>query len=285
MSKFILGTVQFGLNYGINNHQGQPARSTVNEIFNLAYHLGLNTLDTADAYGTAHEIIGNYHRDNKVDFKINTKFRSVKKEVFIDQVKKACELLEVESLNVCFYHSYTEYFTRKLQPYFEKLINLQLINQVGVSIYTNEEFEVVISDPLVNVIQLPFNVFDNFNQRGNLILKAKEKGKIIQIRSVFLQGLFFLEPKLLKGNLVELTEVIISLNNIANDYNISMADLCLLYVLHFKEIDQIVIGVNTPEQLISNSRIFQSNITSEIIDRVNSINVKNKSLLYPYNWK
>ena len=285
MNKFILGTAQFGLKYGINNQHGKPDKPTVYEILNLAYQLGINTLDTADAYGTSHEIIGNFHRDYNFNFKINSKFTSAGNEAFIDKIKNACDILKVEKLNACFYHSYKDYFNGNLKSYFSKLMELHLINEVGVSIYTNEELEVVINDPLINIIQLPFNLFDNFNQRGDLILKAKEKGKIIQVRSVFLQGLFFLDPKLLKGNLVELFTELNLLNKIVLDFDISMSDLCLQYVLNFKEIDQIIIGVDSTEQLISNSSTFKDKINSEIIDRVNSIYIKNKSLLYPYNWK
>lgn len=285
MNKFILGTAQFGQNYGINNRHGKPDKSTVYEILNLAYQLGINTLDTADAYGTSHEIIGSFHRDYNFYFKINTKFTSVENEVFIDKIKNSCDILKVEKLNACFYHSYRDYCNGNLKSYFSKLVELQLIKQVGVSVYTNEELEVVINDPLINLIQLPFNLFDNFNQRGFLLLKAKEKGKIIQVRSVFLQGLFFLDPKLLKGNLVELADELNFLNKIVSDFDISMSDLCLQYVLNFKEIDQIIIGVDSTEQLISNSNTFLGKINSEIFDRVNSINIKNNSLLYPYNWK
>ena len=162
---------------------------------------------------------------------------------------------------------------------------LRIIPQEKPKQYTNEELEVVINDPLINIIQLPFNLFDNFNQRGELILKAKDKGKIIQVRSVFLQGLFFLDPKLLKGNLVELVNDLNFLNEIVSDFDISMSDLCLQYVLNFKEIDQIIIGVDSIEQLISNINAFKGKINSEIFDRVNSIYIRNNSLLYPYNWK
>ena len=64
-----------------------------------------------------------------------------------------------------------------------------------------------------------------------------------------------------------------------------MSDLCLQYVLNFKEIDQIIIGVDSIEQLISNINAFKGKINSEIFDRVNSIYIRNNSLLYPYNWK
>jgi aryl-alcohol dehydrogenase-like predicted oxidoreductase len=285
MNKFILGTAQFGLNYGINNQNGKPNKSTVDQILNLAYQLGINTLDTADAYGTSHAIIGNYHRDYKFNFKINTKFTSAKNKEFVDKVKNACEILQVEKLNTCFYHNYLDYFNGTLNPYLNELMELRLINEVGVSIYTNEEFEVVINDPLINTIQLPFNLFDNFNQRGDLILKAKKNGKTIQVRSVYLQGLFFLNPKSLNGNLAELANDLDILNNIVSDFNISMSDLCLQYVLFYKEIDHIIIGVDSSEQLISNLNAFKKIINTEIIDRVNSICIKNQSLLYPYNWK
>ena len=285
MNKFILGTAQFGLNYGINNQHGKPDKSTVYEILTLAYQLGINTLDTADSYGTSHEIIGNFHSDCNFYFEVNTKFTSSENEVFIDKIKNACDTLKVEKLNACFYHSYKDYCNGNLRPYFSKLMDLELIKQVGVSVYTNEELEVVIKDPLINIIQLPFNLFDNFNQRGDLILKAKDKGKIIQVRSVFLQGLFFLDPKLLKGNLVELVNDLNLLNEIVSDFDISMSDLCLQYVLNFKEIDQIIIGVDSIEQLISNSNAYKGKISSEIFDRVNSIYIRNNSLLYPNNWK
>ena len=87
MNKFILGTAQFGLNYGINNRHGKPDKSTVYEILNLAYQLGINTLDTAYSYGTSHEIIGNFHRDYNFYFEVNTKFTSSENEVFIDKIK------------------------------------------------------------------------------------------------------------------------------------------------------------------------------------------------------
>ena len=36
--KIILGTVQFGLNYGINNSIGKPTQEVVNNIIDLAYN-------------------------------------------------------------------------------------------------------------------------------------------------------------------------------------------------------------------------------------------------------
>lgn len=285
MSKYTLGTVQFGMNYGINNKNGQPDKSKIKDIFDLAHDSGIVSLDSAEAYGIAHTIIGDYHRSGKQLFNINSKFSSISPESLIDRVKYACELLAVEKLSICFYHSYAEYKDKCIKPYFNKLLNDNLVEQLGVSVYTNDEFEDVINDPDIKVIQIPFNPFDNFFRRGNLILKAKENGKRIQVRSIFLQGLFFISPNNLKGKLVELKEELIKLNEIAQTSNMTMSNLCLQYALHYKQIDDLIIGVDTCEQLSLNLLNSTSDLSLDVIESINNIRVKNNYLLYPYNWK
>ena len=55
MSKLVLGTVQFGCNYGINNMQGQVAQEEVNTILIQAFQNGIRTLDTSSAYGNSED--------------------------------------------------------------------------------------------------------------------------------------------------------------------------------------------------------------------------------------
>ena len=50
-NKLILGTVQFGLDYGINNKLGKPNFKQSCEILSKAFDNGITTLDTAEAYG------------------------------------------------------------------------------------------------------------------------------------------------------------------------------------------------------------------------------------------
>ena len=61
-NKLILGTVQFGLKYGINNTIGKPKKNEVLNLLKFAYNSGIRVLDTAEAYGNAHQLIGNYHK-------------------------------------------------------------------------------------------------------------------------------------------------------------------------------------------------------------------------------
>ena len=80
-NKIILGTVQFGLDYGINNKEGRPTYETIKEILDLAHTKKIIFLDTAEAYGNSHEIIGEYHANSNNKFKVTTKFSSLRKDL------------------------------------------------------------------------------------------------------------------------------------------------------------------------------------------------------------
>lgn len=69
MKKMILGTVQFGTNYGINNRLGQPSIQDVFEIFEFASRNGISCLDTAEDYGSASQLIGDFHFNHQQDNK------------------------------------------------------------------------------------------------------------------------------------------------------------------------------------------------------------------------
>jgi len=73
IEKIILGTVQLGLNYGVNNTSGLPSKSEVNSILTTAQENGISRLDTAAAYGEAELRIGEFHSQAARKFEVNTK--------------------------------------------------------------------------------------------------------------------------------------------------------------------------------------------------------------------
>ena len=128
----------------------------------------------------------------------------------------------------------------------------KVVNSIGVSIYTNYELENLINDYNLDVIQIPFNLFDNFSVRGDLIAKAKNKGISIHSRSVFLQGLFFKSINDKSQVVKNLKKYLMKINNMAIKENIQISDLALNYVMQQDLIDNILIGVDSQSQLISN---------------------------------
>ena len=108
IKKIILGTVQFGLEYGINNTLGKPKASEVYKMLEYAASNGVKTLDTADAYGNASELLGVFNKKNPGLFWINTKFKKTKESLEL-QLLKTLLLLNVNNINTYFYHSFSDF--------------------------------------------------------------------------------------------------------------------------------------------------------------------------------
>jgi aryl-alcohol dehydrogenase-like predicted oxidoreductase len=283
--KIVLGTAQFGLDYGINNSRGKPTPDVITGMFHKAYTSGIRTLDTADAYGNAQEMIGSFHQNHTIRFNVNTKFRNEPGKELRPAVARTIEQLHVGSVHTLFYHSFKDYSSYPgLRDELHKLRSEQMIGQIGVSIYTNSELETVCNDPVIDVIQLPFNLLDNINQRGRLLKKLKANKKIIQVRSLFLQGLFFKDISTLPTVLLPLKPYLEKLRNICSETGLSMEALCLQYANAQPDIDEIVIGVDNEQQLLNNIHFFHVPLDPDIQRVIDEIQVTETSLLYPFNW-
>ena len=288
-SKLILGTVQFGLKYGINNTIGKLKKDEVLSLLKVAYNSGIRVLDTAEAYGNAHQLIGNYHKkqDNfKFKFKIITKFpHDIKRNLIKSKVLDYLDLMNVNTLDVMMFHSFDSF-----QSNYNSLNTLNelksdgLINNIGVSVYTNAQLESLLNEDLITVVQLPFNLLDNFSVRGDLINKLKEKGKIIHTRSAFLQGLFFKQAN--DNNIIvrKLNNELILLHNIKSKLNCSMEELALSYCINQELVDNVIIGVDSMDQLNSNLKAITYKLPLEDQTDIDRINVKNLELLNPSLW-
>ena len=285
-NKLILGTVQMGLNYGVNNSSGQVSLKDSFKILNYAFENGITTLDSAEAYGNAHEVIGKFHQENpNRKFKIITKLpKDINKQIS-KKVDTYLIDLNIDQIEVLMFHSYESY-TNNIER-FDLLKQLKINNKIksiGVSVYTNDEIEKVLINDDVDVIQVPFNLLDNANLRESILIKAKSKGKKIHSRSALLQGLFF--KKIDNNNTVQsLKNELIKISDISKNSNIPISDLAISYCLNQKYIDKTLIGVDSLSQLKENFKSLNNKLNTEVTNEINSIKVKNYNLLNPSLWK
>ena len=290
INKLILGTVQLGLDYGINNQSGKPSLEKAFEILHCAYDEGIRILDTAEAYGNSQEVIGKFQKSipNK-KFNIITKLsphHSLKKNELYNHIKKDCDILGVENgIYGYMFHNYQS-FSKEVHFYYELLLAKQkgLVKKAGISLYTNEEIEDVLNNYFdFDFIQIPFNLLDNASKRMALMQKAKSLNIEVHTRSVFLQGLFFKEPSSLPEILKPIRPYLEIIKEIKTNNAIKTEELALKYVLDKDNIDHVLIGVENKEQLMSNIVICEEkdSIPHELID---NIQVKEENLLNPSNW-
>ncbi len=275
-----------GLDYGVNNTKGELSFETSCQILSKAFGMGINTLDTAEAYGKAHKVIGGFHKlypDST--FNIITKIPHGDVIDIRDKVNTYLDELHVSFLDVLMFHSFESYLNNKeCISILNELKKEGIINHIGVSVYTNQQIEILLSDDSITVVQMPFNLLDNASLRGEVMEALKRKGKIIHTRSAFLQGLFFKENF---DNTIaqQLSTELIAIKNLAKLENINVSSLALSYCLNNQLIDEVLIGVDSPEQLIDNLNALNYNLNQDLIDKINSIKVKDLDLLNPSLWK
>lgn len=280
--KLALGTVQFGINYGINNKLGIPSDNDISEILKYAYENGIKTLDTAISYGNSEERIG---KCSKNKFKIISKFSSIDSLAQLEsELEKSLFNLKTNKLFGFIYHNANDLINKPYTwQFLMKLKHSQKIEKIGFSIYSEDQLNKLFDLGFIpDLVQLPYSILDR--RMENSLIKLKKYGIETHTRSVFLQGLYFKSTHNIPKKLKTLKPYLKRLNSICLNNNISMSSLALNFVNQNKYVDKIVIGAESIEQLKENIDCIDSNLDINILELISHINVKEKELLNPVNW-
>ncbi len=285
--KLILGTAQMGLDYGINNHKGKISEKESLSILKFAYQNGIKNIDCAESYGDAHKLIGSFHEKNpNLVFNINTKISKTTRNKNIHEiVKEFLKSLNSNQIHSLMFHSFSTYNSNINN--FKDIIKLKesgIVKKIGVSAYSNSEIDNIINDDRIDLIQIPFNILDNSIEKIDLIKKAKSKGKIVQARSIFLQGLFFKDPNENYIIVEKLRDELKEIKRISSENNIPIINLALSYVLNQEYIDNVLIGVDSLSQLKQNLTSIDKEINENIVKSIEKIKTKNIDFLNPITW-
>jgi aryl-alcohol dehydrogenase-like predicted oxidoreductase len=284
LEKVCLGTVQFGLKYGVNNKIGLLSDDEIFQILDFSFQNGIIKLDSADAYGSAINVIGRYHRQSSNKFEINSKF-TLSSRGLESVLEETLTRLHIDRLNLYQFHDYNEF--EKNPNLHQQLIALKkslLVEKIGVSVYSCEEMFKLSEFDFIDVIQFPFNLLDNHRQRQEAMKLCVERGKTLHARSVFLQGLFYKGFDEYPDNLRKLLPYMKKLREISLGANIPMSQLALNYALQQSNVDTVIIGVDSLTQLKENMENSLKLIPISVIDEINKIDVKEAQLLFPKNW-
>lgn len=283
--KIALGTVQLGLPYGANNKTGKPDKQEAFKILDKALENGITLLDSAEAYGDSLLVIGSFLKERgERSFEIISKFIGDNVSLS-DKVSDSLNKLSCRHLYAYMYHRFSDYKSKKYSDELRRLKNEGKIQRIGVSLYGLPELEMALSDPEIDLIQIPLNPFDCSAEKKALLANAKSLGKEIHVRSVFLQGVFFKQPNELPASLQELSDSLDQFHQVLKKHNLEVREACLNYALHQPYVDHVLVGVETQKQLIENIDAVMENFPAEVTAALESISVSNASLLDPSNWK
>ena len=281
--KLALGTVQFGINYGINNKNGIPSDFDISEIFDLSIKNNIKYLDTSISYGNSEERISKL-ANNK--FNIITKSNDVKNsEELSSSILTSLSSLKTESVYGFLFHNSDNLINNHdLWSTLVKFKNEKKVNKIGYSIYDTNQIDYLLDKGFIpDIVQLPYSLLDRKFEK--YFMKLKKLGTEIHVRSVFLQGLYFMNNKKLPEKLLPLKKYLESINSVCKDFNISIGELALNFVNENKFIDKIIIGVDSSTQLNQNIQMIKKwDNKNDINKLINKIIVKEQDLLSPINW-
>jgi aryl-alcohol dehydrogenase-like predicted oxidoreductase len=123
--------------------------------------------------------------------------------------------------------------------------------------------------------------------RGDAMCFAKEHGKELHTRSVFLQGLFFKTSSDFPPNLAPLLPHIQRLHRLTESRKFAdwtLQSLALNYALHNPLIDAVLFGVETSPQLSEILASIRSDFDNKLCEEIEMAVVEESYLLNPVNW-
>lgn len=267
VSALSLGTVQLGLSYGINNAGGKPSVETAHAILNCAMENGINTLDTAAAYGDSEEVIGGWLKTKDpaehpfVVTKVPSKLDHSSFEALYNSMKAYVESSKVrlgmDQLPLLLLHTGDDYFCDKenIVKAFDKLKADGDIKLAGISVYSHHNYAEVAESGL-DAVQIPLNIFDWTQIDNGGLKKLHDAGMMVFVRSVYLQGLVFKKPEDIEPHMDFCREPLRKYIALCEKYNLGPAELAISYASSLKEVTSLVLGCENVEQVKSNIDLF-----------------------------
>lgn len=286
MSRLALGTVQFGMHYGIANQLGQVTRSEVKAMLQLAATNRIDMLDTAITYGDSEACLGAVGTEG---FNIVSKLPSVP-DGCADvcgwaeaQIVASLTRLGRQALYGLLLHRPEQLFAPTGKELFQALQQLKdkgLVKKLGVSIYSPTELEAITRLFRIDLVQAPFNLVDDRLHTSGWLKRLKDGGVEVHTRSAFLQGLLLIPHTAMPAKFSQWSPLWQRWYGWLADHDVSAVQAALAFPLSFSEIDRVVVGVDSVSQLTELIDVANSALLTDLPD----LHSEDENLINPSCW-
>ena len=258
MSKFsriAIGAAQFGMNYGIANETGKISRENAGEILKISLENCVDLIDTASLYGDSETCLGELGIQ---DFRVTTKLPEVPEsatdiELWIStQLKKSLSVMGVDSVYGLLLHRPAQLFGDNGRVIYQALQSMKdcgLVKKIGISIYAPNELDELMNAYCFDIVQAPFNLIDRRLSESGWLNRLKESDIEIHTRSSFLQGLLLMEYQKIPSSFSKWSPLWREWQNWLKNNDKKALEVALSFPLSFPEVDRIIVGVDSINQL------------------------------------
>ena len=253
--KLALGTVQFGMNYGVANNSGRVARQEVGAILQGAQASGLDTLDTAIAYGDSEAVLGQFGMRH---WKVVTKIPAMPDGCqdiprwLHEQIHQSMRRLGVSQLHGVLLHRPAQLFGKSGPALFGALQSIKakgMTRKVGVSVYGPAELDVLFDAYELDLVQAPLSILDRGIVESGWASQLHDASVEVHTRSAFLQGLLLMPARQRPAKFGKWANVWRVWDGWLEQEGLTPLQACLRYVTNLPQIDRVVVGVDTAAQL------------------------------------
>jgi aryl-alcohol dehydrogenase-like predicted oxidoreductase len=284
MNRIVLGGAQLGLPYGILNGGETLSREEVARILDTAVGHGIDSIDTAIAYGQSELVIGETAQNR---FNIISKLPPLPSEVSSvsewvhTQVDASLARLNCTSLDALLLHrpqDLEEQQGAELYAAINSLKIKKIIQRFGISIYAPDELDGIIGKFDIDVVQAPINVFDRriLGVLDRLIALNIE----VHVRSVFLQGALIANPEDRPQRFQPWSEHFAMFDKWVLSTGLSSVACCLGFALQQPGVAKLVIGTTSANSLTE----IMGSIPDSILDVPVQLQSSIEQLIDPRFW-
>jgi aryl-alcohol dehydrogenase-like predicted oxidoreductase len=253
--KLALGTVQFGLPYGVANASGQPSLTDVAAILDCASDAGMNMLDTAAAYGESESVLGKL---GVQQWQVVTKLPAIPSDCqdvskwVRESFATSLQRLGVNALHGLLLHRPSQLLGPAGAELAHSLQGLRAqgqVRRIGVSVYGPAELEALYGRMSIDLVQAPYNVLDRSLKTSGWLQRLKDEGVEVHTRSAFLQGLLLMHAEARPPRFSRWNELWRSWESWLRQTGQSPQAAALGFALAEPGIDKVVVGVDNVDHL------------------------------------
>lgn len=253
--KLALGTVQFGLNYGVANTSGRVSTEASRAVLSKAQDWGMDTLDTAIAYGDSESVLGNF---GVSCWKVVSKLPSVPEgchdvaQWVMEQTQGSLERLGVPRLHGLLLHrpqQLLENMGPELHAALKSIKAQGLVAKIGVSVYGPAELGRLWQTYQFDLVQAPLSILDRSLIDSGWAKRLKDAGVEVHTRSAFLQGLLLMPAHKRPEKFGRWAQIWHEWDRWLAVSRLTPLQACLRYANALDVIDRVVVGVDSVMQL------------------------------------
>lgn len=292
--KLALGTVQFGLRYGVANTIGQPGETEVAEILRCAAAAGVEILDTASLYGDSEAVLGRCLTAGHA-FRIVTKtpkFAGMEGPAAAAALEtafaKSCMHLRNSRLYGLLVHDANDLLGSAGDALWQAMTCLRAdgyVSRIGASVYSGAQIDVLLQRYPIDLVQLPLSLLDQRLIRGGQLDRLAARNVEVHARSAFLQGVLLMPVGHLPPYLTGLRPCVQEISARAARLGISPVQAALRFVTGLPQVAAVVCGVDSAQHFRELAAALEYSVPAFAPEDVAACASTDVMLLDPSQWK